>query len=75
MQRPAWWNYPLKCENDHEWGAGLVIVGWMPCACLPAREAQARGPGHLYVSCHHPDAPDCPAIWYQPAHDPATIRR
>jgi hypothetical protein len=43
-----------------------VIVSWMPCACGPAREAQAKGPGHLRVSCR---AEGCPSVWYKPRHE------
>ena len=22
LRRPAWWFYPERCENGHEWGPG-----------------------------------------------------
>lgn len=68
---PDWWAYPVECERRHPWGPGRVIVGWQPCSCDPAREAQPRGPGHLYVSCQERG---CTSRWYRPAHGPASVR-
>jgi hypothetical protein len=68
---PAWWAYPERCENGHEWGPGKVAVSWSPCQCRPAREAQPRGSGHLTVECR---TPGCRSVWYQPEHDQATSR-
>ncbi|HEY2075583.1 MAG TPA: hypothetical protein VGH53_04535 [Streptosporangiaceae bacterium] len=62
---PDWWSYPKHCHHGHEWGPGLVAVGWQPCDCP---EAKADNLGHLYVRCR---ADGCPAIWYRPRHQPA----
>jgi hypothetical protein len=48
--RPDWWTYPDECQQGHPRGPGRVIVSWMPCACEPAREAQACGPGPSRVN-------------------------
>jgi hypothetical protein len=66
VSRPDWWAYPVACGHGHPWGPGRVIVSWLPCACGPAREAQAKGPGHLRVSCR---AEGCPSVWYKPRHE------
>lgn len=63
--RPSWWSYPMNCHHGHEWGPGLVTVGWVPCECP---EAQAEKMGHLWVRCH--GAPGCASIWYRPTHSP-----
>jgi len=42
-ERPALWSYLTHCANGHQWGPGLVTVGWMPCECP---EAQAKNIGH-----------------------------
>ena len=65
---PAWWSYPKQCHHGHEWGPGLVTVGWMPCECP---EAQAENTGHLWVRCHA--AEGCLSIWYRPAHSPSPL--
>ncbi len=74
MRRPAWWLYPERCANGHEWGPGLVLVSWERCHCAPARAAQAdrRAWGHLEVACQ---APGCRSVWYEPRHDPGTALR
>jgi len=36
VRRPAWWFYPERCANGHEWGPGLVLVSWKRCHCAPA---------------------------------------
>ena len=64
-QLPAWWAYPTWCPYGHEWGPGLVTVGWMPCECP---EAQAANTGHLWVRCQAELG--CTSIWYRPAHSP-----
>ena len=63
--RPAWWQYPTECHHGHEWGPGLVTVGWTPCDCP---EAKAEKLGHLYVRCRAVEG--CSSIWYRPAHSP-----
>jgi hypothetical protein len=69
-ERPEWWQYPEQCHHGHEWGPGLVTVGWMPCDCP---EAQAENMGHLWVRCHA--AEGCSSIWYRPAHSPSPEAR
>jgi hypothetical protein len=67
--RPAWWCYPERCQNGHEWGPGRIILSWMPCDCPPAAAAREHGPGHLVVHCQ---APGCRSAWYQPRHERVT---
>jgi hypothetical protein len=71
VRRPAWWSYPERCENGHEWAPGLITVGWMPCDCPPALAVQERaggGPsGHLAVYCN---VKGCRSVWYRPRHEP-----
>jgi hypothetical protein len=69
-ERPTWWRYPTRCHHGHEWGPGLVTVGWSPCECP---EAQAEDMGHLWVRCHA--VPGCSSIWYRPEHSPAAAQR
>jgi len=66
--RPAWWDYPLECENGHEWGPGRVIVSFARCDCAPVRAAYPeRGSrGHLSVACREPG---CRSVWYSPRHE------
>jgi hypothetical protein len=66
-ERPAWWSYPTHCHHGHDWGPGLVTVGWMPCECP---EAQAAELGHLWVRCHA--EPGCTSIWYRRQHNPGS---
>jgi hypothetical protein len=68
MPLPGWWTYPTRCGHGHAWGPGKVLVSWMPCLCLPAREAQPRGSGHRIIACR---APGCEWAAYEPPHDPA----
>ena len=71
MRRPVWWCYPDRCANGHEWGPGLVTVGWTPCTCVPAEAEAQRSPGaagHLAVHCNA--APGCRSVWYDPPHEP-----
>jgi len=66
--RPAWWYYPERCANGHEWGPGLITVSWSMCECPPALAARTAGPsGHLAVYCN---APGCRSVWYRPRHQP-----
>jgi len=39
VRRPAWWCYPERCQNGHEWGPGLITVSWVLCDCPAARAA------------------------------------
>jgi hypothetical protein len=68
VQRPAWWCYPERCQNGHEWGPGLITVAWVLCDCPPAQAARERaggGPaGHMAVFCNA--APGCRSVWYRP---------
>jgi hypothetical protein len=45
--RPAWWCYPERCENGHEWGPGLIIVSWTMCDCPPVQAAHTAGAAGL----------------------------
>src|SRR5215472_13589877 len=55
LVRPAWWCYPERCANGHEWGPGLITVSWSLCDCGPAVAASGGGaPGHLAVYCAAP---------------------
>jgi hypothetical protein len=64
VQRPAWWCYPERCANGHEWAPALVIVSWSMCDCAPALAARTADPsGHLAVYCR---APGCRSVWYRP---------
>jgi len=43
VQRPAWWFYPERCENGHEWAPGRVLVSFTaatarPCGPLTGRQ-------------------------------------
>lgn len=69
MRRPAWWFYPERCANGHEWGPGLVLVSWQRCHCAPARAAHPERAawGHLTVACR---VPGCGSVWYRPRHEP-----
>jgi hypothetical protein len=69
VRRPAWWSYPERCENGHEWAPGLIIMSWSMCDCPPTLAAGTPGPsGHLAVYCRHPG---CRSVWYRPRHEPA----
>ena len=68
VHRPAWWCYPERCQNGHEWGPGRIILSWMPCDCPPAMADREKGPGHMVVHCHA--APGCQSAWYKPRHEP-----
>jgi hypothetical protein len=56
VRRPAWWCYPERCQNGHEWGPGLITVSWVLCDCPPAQAVRERvggGPaGHMAVFCN-----------------------
>jgi len=70
VRRPAWWFYPERCANGHEWGPGLVLVSWERCHCAPARAAHRTRAawGHLVVACR---VPGCGSVWYRPRHEPS----
>jgi hypothetical protein len=64
--RPAWWCYPERCANGHEWGPGLIIVSWVLCDCPAARAASGDGAaGHLAVHC---GVKGCRSVWCRPRH-------
>ena len=46
-------------------------VGWMPCICTPAREANKRGHGmgHLWISCDTCHIEHWETMYYEPPHD------
>ncbi|HUZ38137.1 MAG TPA: hypothetical protein VMV17_17585 [Streptosporangiaceae bacterium] len=69
--RPTWWRYPERCANGHEWGPGLIIVGWSPFRCEPALVARGSvgGAGHRVVHC---GTEGRRSTWYVPRHDPDT---
>jgi len=46
VPRPAWWPYPERCGNGHEWGPELVLVSWKQCHCAGAQTLHP-GPDHL----------------------------
>jgi hypothetical protein len=56
VHRPDWWYYPERCQNEREWGPGLITVSWVLCDCPPAMAARERaggGPaGHMAVFCN-----------------------
>ncbi len=63
---PRSWTWrPAHCAHGHEWGPGLVTVGWMPCEC---RKRKRRIWGTYGVRCHA--AEGCSSVWYRPAHSP-----
>jgi hypothetical protein len=66
VRLPAWWCYPERCSNGHEWGPGRVIVSWMPCDCPPAvaDRGGVSGAGHQVVYCNA--AEGCRSVWYSP---------
>src|SRR6185437_12086834 len=61
------WAYPVACEHGHEWGPGLVLVGWQSCSCPTARADLPKGWGHVVVHCDA--APGCESRWYRPPCD------
>jgi len=68
VERPAWWCYPLECENGHPWGPGRIIVSWTLCDCAPALAVGTQGlTGHLVVYCR---TEGCRSVWYRPRHEP-----
>jgi hypothetical protein len=69
LRRPAWWFYPLECENGHEWAPGLVSVSFTRYDCPPVMAAygETGGHGHLTVACAEPG---CTSTWYSPRHEP-----
>ena len=71
LRCPAWWFYPLQCENGHEWGPGRVLVSFTRCHCAPVQEAygETGGLGHLTVACR---VPGFRSKWYDPPHQPGT---
>jgi hypothetical protein len=36
---------PERCQNEHEWGPGLITVSWVLCDCGLVRAAQERAGG------------------------------
>jgi hypothetical protein len=64
---PAWWFYPLQCEQGHPWAPGKVLVSYVFCECPPVRAAYGDqdGIGHLTVQCGEPG---CRSKWYSPPH-------
>lgn len=70
VHRPDWWYYPERCQNEREWGPGLITVSWVLCDCPPAMAARERaggGPaGHMAVFCNA--APRYRSMWYRPRH-------
>ena len=69
VRRPAWWCYPERCQNGHEWGPGLITVCWVLCDCPAAQAASGGGAaGHMAVFCNA--APRCRSVWYRPRCEP-----
>jgi hypothetical protein len=53
---------PKQCPNGHVFrGHGTVLVGWLPCDCVPNPDG---GRGHRTVLCLA-----CESTWYNPPHD------
>ena len=69
MRCPAWWPYPERCGNGHEWGPGLVLVSWQQCHCASAQMLHPDRAiwGHFTVACREPG---CRSVWYDPPHEP-----
>jgi len=73
VRRPAWWGYPERCSNGHEWGPALIVVSWSLWDCPPALAAQERAggspAGHLAVyravmpGCRSADRAPNPGKW------------
>ena len=62
---------PQHCPFGHQLWPGMAQVGWKPCICTPAQEANARGRGmgHLWVSCNTCHDQLWQVTFYQPPHD------
>ena len=45
---------PERCPFGHSLWPGMAQVGWQPCICMVARQAneRGRGMGYLWVSCN-----------------------
>ncbi len=42
---PLFEHKPDRCPSGHDLGPGRMLIGWSPCACTPALEADERGQG------------------------------
>lgn len=62
---------PERCLFGHLLWPGTAQVGWKPCICAAAREAdeRGRGMGHLMVSCNTCHDQLWQTRFYQPPHD------
>jgi hypothetical protein len=69
VRQPAWWPYPERCQNGHEWGPGRVLVTWQQCSCPGAQTLHPDRAiwGHFTVACR---APGCRSVWLDPPHRP-----
>jgi hypothetical protein len=65
---------PKHCPFGHQLWPGMAQVGWKPCICTAAREAdeRARGMGHLWVSCNACHEQLWRTMFYQPPHTSGT---
>ena len=43
---------PERCPFGHQLWPGMAQVGWQPCICTAAREANERGRGMGTSGCH-----------------------
>jgi hypothetical protein len=62
---------PERCLFGHALWSGRAQVGWAPCICTPAGEAdeRGRGMGHLRVQCHTCHEQHWQTVAYEPPHD------
>ena len=74
MSVPLFEHESAACPEGHYLAPGHVTVGWMPCACGPAREAAQRGRsmGHHYVVCRVCEEQGRQAWLFEPPHDPGS---
>jgi hypothetical protein len=63
---------PQRCPFGHSLAVGSPqLVGWQPCICASALEAdrEGRGMGHLLVVCGGCHADRRESVFYEPPHD------
>ena len=63
---------PERCPFGHSVAPGRPQrIGWMPCICTPAREANehGRGMGHLWILCDTCYIEHWETMYYEPPHD------
>ena len=63
---------PQRCPFGHSLALGMPQrVSWMPCICVPARDAaeRGRGMGHLLVICDACHEEHRQTVFYEPSHD------